>query len=122
MKKKEAKPNTKKTQEEIRHDIGERIKSVRRRSRGALSARAVAEKLGISRVTLTQIENGKRNVNAVLLWELACRLGCSVQDFFPPIPDGFQITQRDVEEVKKVDKKAVGWLEDLFGTPTTKKP
>ncbi len=118
MKKKESKPDRKKTHEEIRQDIGQRIKSMRRRSRGALSARAVAEKLGISRVTLTQIENGKRNINAVLLWEVACRLGCNIQELFPSTPAGFQITERDVEEVKKVDKKAVKWLGDLFGKPT----
>lgn len=120
MKKQAEKTDKRSEQEkEIRKDIGDRIKSVRRSSRGSLSARAVAEKLGISRVKLTQIENGKRNVSAVLLWEIACRLGCNIQDLFPPVQNGFEITKRDVEAVEKVaGKKAAKWLEALFGKPT----
>lgn len=102
-------------QEEINKEIGEKIKSMRRSLRGSLSARQVAEKLKISRVKLTQVENGKRNISAFLVWEIACVLGCDIKDLFPPTPAGFQIRERDFEEVRKVDKKAVGWAEELFG-------
>jgi len=119
MKREETESNIKITREEIRKEIGQKIKEVRRSSRGSLPVRAVAEKLGISRVTLTQIENGKRNINAVLLWQIACRLGCNIQDLFPPIPKGFQITAQDTEEVKKKGgEEAVKWAEILFGKPT----
>lgn len=112
------KKTEKETQQEIREEIGNNIKGIRRSSRGFLSAEKVAKKLGISRVSLTQIENGKKNINAVLLWELSCVLACDIKDFFPETPDGFQINQRDVKAIEKVDRKAVIWAEKLFGKPS----
>lgn len=109
------------TQKEIREEIGNNIKRIRRSSRGFLSTEKVAKKLGISRVSLTQIENGKNNINAVILWELSCVLACDIKDFFPETPKGFQINKRDVKEIEKVDKRAVGWAEELFGKPSNEK-
>lgn len=108
-------------QKEIKKEIGNNIKRIRRSSRGFLSAEKVAKKLNISRVLLTQIENGNKNVNAVILWELSCILACSVKDFFPEVPEGFQINKWDVEQIKKVDEKAIEWAKELFGEPPNQK-
>lgn len=118
---KASKKTGKDTQKEIREEIGRNIKRIRRSARGFLSAEKVAKKLEISRVSLTQIENGKKNINAVLLWELSCVLACDIKDFFPETPEGFQINEHDVQEIEKVDKRAVTWAEELFGKSTNKK-
>ncbi|MFA6486492.1 MAG: helix-turn-helix transcriptional regulator [Candidatus Magasanikbacteria bacterium] len=100
---------------EIKKAIGEKIRGIRRTRRGFLSAEVVAHKLGISRVALTQLENGQNNVSAVTLWKLATILGCdNFQDFFPPIPTGFELSQADIENIKKKDKNASEWAETLF--------
>lgn len=106
-----------KTDKEIRKEIGENIKRIRRSSRSFLSAQKVADKLKTTRSSLTQIENGNNNVNAVTLWKLSCILDCDIKDFFPNIPDGFQISKRDIKEIEKKDKKAKEWAKQLFGEP-----
>jgi transcriptional regulator with XRE-family HTH domain len=120
MEKAKKKQNKEGTKEKIREAIGSNIRRIRRSARTFLSAEKVAMKLGVSRVTLTQIENGKKNINAVLLWELSCILGCDIKSFFPDTPDGFQLSFRDIKEVKKIDPNAVAWAEDLFGKPNNK--
>ena len=106
-----------KTDKEIRKEIGENIKRIRRSSRGFLSAQKVADKLSITRSCLTQIENGNNNVNAVILWKLSCILDCEIKDFFPRTPDGFRISVKDIKEIVKIDKKAEYWAKKLFGEP-----
>lgn len=99
----------------VKKEIASNIKRVRRSLRNFLTAEAVAVKLGISRVAYTQIENGKNHVNGVTLWKLSVLFGCDVKDFFPTSPSGYELSPKDVEAIKKVDEKALGWAEDLFG-------
>jgi len=120
MKEDEKKQNNEETKKKIREAIGSNIRRIRRSARTPLSAEKVAAKIRISRVSLTQIENGKKNINAVILWELACVLGCDIKNFFPDTPDGFQLSVRDLKEVEKIDPKAVHWAEDLFGKSNSK--
>ena len=108
------------SEDELQKAIGLKIKSLRMRSRKPLSVSYVAKKLKINRVRLTQIENGNRNANAVLLWKIACLFGCEIKDLFPPIPHGYQISERDIEELKKIDEKVAVWAEELFGKPSDK--
>lgn len=99
----------------IQEAIGSNIRRIRRSARKFLSAEKVANELGISRVTLTQIEKGKRNINAALLWELCCLFGCEVTEIFPPIEEGYQLSPRDVKEIQKIDPRAVSFAELAFG-------
>ncbi|HSR88794.1 MAG TPA: helix-turn-helix domain-containing protein [Candidatus Udaeobacter sp.] len=99
----------------VKEEIGAKIKKIRRNSRGFLTAEVVAHKLGVSRVALTQLENGQNHVNAVTLWKLATILGCEVKDFFPDIPKGYELSQIDVENIKKKDENAAEWAEKIFG-------
>lgn len=99
---------------EIKKEVGENIKRIRRSLRTFSSAEKVSKNLGISRVAYTQIENGKNHVNAVTLWKLATLFGCEVKEFFPSTPEGFELSPKDLEAIKKVDEKAVDWAERLF--------
>ena len=100
---------------QVKKDIGARIKQKRRSTRKFLTAAVVAQKLGISRVALTQLENGQNNVNGVTLWKLATILGCGVQEFFPEIPPGFELSKEDIKNISKQDQNAVKYAEDCFG-------
>ena len=112
MKKKDIINICKSTEEQVKKTIGANVKHVRKgRSQ---SARRIAEKLNISRVALTHIENGRNNINAVQLWKLACVLGCSISEFFPNIPDGFALTNADYTNIAKEDERAVEWAKNLF--------
>lgn len=115
--------DTEKTKKEILEDIGSKIKQLRKNSRGDISIESVAKKLNINRVTLSKIESGNANINAFLLWEIATIFSCKIEDLFPPIPQGFQmsINQKDINEIKKKDEKALGWAEELFGKPSKEK-
>lgn len=106
-----------KTDKEIKRGVGNNIRSIRRKMRNYLTVDKVASKLGITRSALTQIENGRNNVNAVTLWKLSCILGCDIKDFFPSTPEGFQLNKSDIKEIEKEDKRAVKWAKSLFGDP-----
>ncbi|MDP2598862.1 MAG: helix-turn-helix transcriptional regulator [Candidatus Liptonbacteria bacterium] len=97
---------------ELRQEIGKRIQEVRKRS--GLTARKISEQLGITREALTQIETGRNNVNATMLWKLAGLLGCEVTYFFPPIPKEYSLTSADVARVRKIDERAAAWAKTIF--------
>lgn len=111
------KPEYKKTDQEIKKEVGLNIKRIRRSLRKFQSADDVAKKLGISRAALTQIENGHNNVNAVTLWKLARTFGCEVQNFLPAIPKGYQLSKNDFKRIAQKDERAAQWAIDLFGEP-----
>jgi len=104
---------------QVKKEIGARIKQKRRSTRGILTVATVAQKLGISRVALTQLENGQNNVNGVMLWKLATILGCDIKDFFPDVPPGHELSKEDVKKILKKDPNAAKWAEDCFGPAKT---
>ncbi|MCK5211536.1 helix-turn-helix transcriptional regulator [Candidatus Parcubacteria bacterium] len=93
--------------------IGSSIKKIRI-GRG-LTARRLAEKIKISRSSLVQIENGNNNINAVLMWKIACRLGCGIKEFFPTVAEGFALSKNDIDNIKKMDKKGADFAIKCFG-------
>lgn len=111
MKKKNKKP----AEEKVKKEIASNIKRSRRSTRNYLTAKTVADKLGISRVAYTHIENGKNHINGVTLWKLSVLFGCNIEEFFPTTPDGFELSPKDVENIKKKDEEAVHWAEELWG-------
>src|SRR3989339_594679 len=104
----------------VKKEIASNIKRIRRSLRNFLTGEAVAEKLNVSRVAYTQMENGKNHINGVTLWKLSVLFGCDVKDFFPTSPSGYELSPKDIEAIKKVDEKALKWAEDLFGATKIK--
>lgn len=99
--------------DEIKREIGKKTRELRN-SLG-LSAQTVADHLHISREAVTHIENGRNNISAVFLWELATLFGCDIKDFFPELPDGYAITRVDLRKVaQEKGEKAAVWAERLF--------
>lgn len=103
------------TETKIKKTIGNNIRMVRRKSHSILSVEEVAKKLEISRSNLSHIENGRNHINAVTLWKLACILGCQIGDFFPPVPDGFSLSNKDLEAIEKEGGEfAINFAKILF--------
>lgn len=109
--KKEDKKN-KNADGDLKYDISTKIQDIRK-ARGLL-VKTVADKLSISRSALTQIETGRNNVSAVILWKLSCLFGCSVNDFFPNTPEGFNLTKTEIQKIKEDDQKAVEFALKCF--------
>jgi len=112
MKKKKDTISNKDTDEEIKAEIGKKIKEMRRKL--GHSAARIATELGISREAVTHIETGRNNISAVSLWKLATLFNCDIDDFFPEVPDGFALTKVDLHKVAQEDKSAAKWAEKLF--------
>lgn len=100
------------TDGEIRKAIGGKIRLLR--DQVHQSAAAVAKRLEISREALTHIETGRNNISAISLWKLATLFGCSIQDFFPEVPDGFALSPSDKRLLAQEDDRAAEWAEKLF--------
>ena len=101
-----------KATEELRGEIGKKIQETRKRA--GLTALHVADELEISREALTQIETGRNNVTATMLWKLAGLLGCEPDMFFPPVPKDHALTTADVAKVAKINERAAEWAKTIF--------
>lgn len=103
------------TEIEIRKEIGKRIAEMRKQRH--LSARHVAENLGLSREAITHIETGRNNLSAVSLWKLATLFDCDIEDFFPDVPNGYALTKVDTSKIEQEGgEKAARWAKTLFQT------
>ncbi len=100
------------TNDEIRKEIGKKIKEMRNKL--GQSALRIATEFGISREAVTHIETGRNNISAVSLWKLATLFNCDIKDFFPTIPNGYALTKVDLHKVAQEDKNAAKWAEKLF--------
>lgn len=64
----------------IKDKVGQRIKELRNEL--GLSQEALANKAGVDRTYVTDVENGRRNVSVELLEKLIKALEVSIQAFF----------------------------------------
>lgn len=104
--------------DELKKLIGGKVKRVRRRR--DRTARWVAEQANISRIALTQIENGRNNISAVLLWKIASVLHCDIKEFFPAVPDSSALNQADLSTIALEDKQAAEFAKRAFKKSITK--
>jgi transcriptional regulator with XRE-family HTH domain len=64
----------------IKDKVGQRIKELRNEL--GISQEALANKAGVDRTYVTDVENGRRNVSVELLEKLIKALEVSIQEFF----------------------------------------
>lgn len=89
--------------------IGNKIRSFRKEKN--LTAEDLANKLGISRATITRYETGVRNTNQDVLYRLADILGVSINDFFPSIngqPTNVYPLSKNIVKVPVIGQIAMG--------------
>lgn len=89
--------------------IGNKIRSFRKEKN--LTAEELANKLGISRATVTRYETGVRNTNQDVLYKLADIFGVSINDFFPSInnqPTNMHPLSKNIVKVPVIGQIAMG--------------
>ena len=85
--------------------IGSAIKS--KRKEHGLTQTELANKSGMSRTSIVNIENGRQFPPVHLLWELSQVLECSPVDFYPNSSKEFYDNQNQsdiVKEIRRVSK------------------
>jgi|GEM_PF-1167758 len=98
--------------EEMRKIIGNRIRRIRLRFHK--TAKEVAEKIGMKRGALSQVETGKNNISAVSLWKIACFLQCDIKDFFPNVPEAHSLNETDLAIIAEEDESAAKFIKQAF--------
>lgn len=96
----------------LRKIIGSRIQRVRRHL--GRTADWVARGIEVSRGAITQIENGRNNISATLLWRIASVLECDIKEFFPIVPAAKTLDQADYEKIKKENEQAAVYARKAF--------
>lgn len=62
-------------------DIGDRIQAQRKRQK--MSQQALADNIGVTRASITNIEAGRQRVELSSLYDIAEWLDCEVAEFLP---------------------------------------
>ncbi|WP_276133270.1 helix-turn-helix domain-containing protein [Polluticoccus soli] len=65
---------------DIKGKVGQRVRELRHELR--LSQEALANKAGVDRTYMTDVENGRRNISVEILEKIILALETSFQDFF----------------------------------------
>lgn len=81
--------------------IGNKIRTIRKQKN--MTAEDVANRLGVSRATITRYETGIRNTNQDILFKLADILNVSINDFFP----NTELKPNNIEYLDKHNKHLV---------------
>lgn len=102
---------------EMRKIIGNRIKRIRLRFHK--TAKEVAEKIGMKRGALSQVETGKNNISAVSLWKIACFLQCDIKDFFPNVPESHTLNETDLAIIAEENESAAKYIDRAFKSKKT---
>jgi len=95
---------------DLKKVIGGRIKRARRDK----SAQWVADRVGLTRSGLSQIENGKSNVSAAMLWKIAGVLHININEFFPVVPEASSFEKQDAEIIKKEDEEGAKFMKAAY--------
>jgi transcriptional regulator with XRE-family HTH domain len=97
--------------EDIYGLIGKRIRELRLAREPKMSQQTLAKHVGLSRVSIVNIENGRHRIQIHQLIELARALGVLPQEFFPAAsPKPTSLPQGFVEALKPKERTAVEQL------------
>jgi transcriptional regulator with XRE-family HTH domain len=82
-----------------------------------MSQAALAKAVGLSRTSITNIEQGRQPVNIHTLYAMADILGIEVGDLLPPSPTGsLGVTlggDQEKKELAKLSAKESNWLQKI---------
>ncbi len=73
--------------------LGQRVRQVRERQQ--LKQEDLATRVGVSRATITQVENGQQKVHLQSLYLIAAALGAAIADILPTVGE-LSSTDRDI--------------------------
>lgn len=100
-------------EKDLRKYAGSIIKKLRERKN--MSQDELAEQLNITRQAISRYENGDRGVNQDLLFQLASIFNVSIDEFFPPLNNGYskqEISKEEEFDLLKDTLKRKGFLDE----------
>ena len=111
--------------------LGERIKAAR--NKVGMKQEALAACIGLSRVSIVNIERGRQHPQIHLLWDIASTLKIEVEELLPSFTPSSvskefgKIIDNKIKEVKtlkhiKVDKKTEQLIKDFINGIIIEKP
>lgn len=86
--------------------IGERIRGMRERKLPKVSQRVLAGKIGLSRASMANIENGRHRVQIHVLYDIARELGGDPLELLP-VPSPSELPLSFSENLNPTELKAV---------------
>lgn len=98
---------------EFDRSLGDRIRGARQRV--GVRQEQLADALGLSRTSITNIERGRQGVQAYLLVRIAEVLGRPVADLLPD--QGSRSASSVPEKVKSLEPNKRQWAERVMSTP-----
>src|ERR1700723_3873382 len=102
--------------DDLYRELGRKIRQARERQGQKLSQGALAQRLGISRASMVNIEAGRQHAPLHLLWQIAELLGSDLTLLIPSrdelLPPTDQI-QLDKEMMKQIEAAANGDLSTI---------
>lgn len=85
--------------------VGSKIKDLR--NTAEMSQLQLAVKLGMSRVSIVNIEKGRQHLSLHLLFEICLIFDAELNDFFPKKDDSISISSKILREVEQI-KESTG--------------
>ena len=98
--------------------LGQRIREARERA--GVKQEQLAQAVGLSRTSITNIERGRQGVQAFLLARIAESLGCQAADLFPSQSRGPSIPDRvrELEPSKRAGPdRVLEWMQRVMRSP-----
>jgi transcriptional regulator with XRE-family HTH domain len=103
-----------------------------RRTEAGMSQEAFAKAVGLSRTSITNIEQGRQPVSLHTLYSMADILGVETSDLLPPAPTNAvalaltgepenKLTTQEKEQLEKLSARESSWLHKISKTVPKKK-
>lgn len=104
-------------------ELGNRIRAARERTTPRLTQDALAQRAGLARTSITNIETGNQQPTLHALWRIADALGVSPCDLLPPWPrPGKRSNSRGLPaDVPQGTRAFLERLEHTAATPTRRR-
>ncbi len=104
-------------------ELGKRIRVARGRTTPSLTQDALAQRAGLARTSITNIETGNQQPTLHALWRIADALGVSPCDLLPPWPrPGKRSNSRGLPtDVPQGTRAFLERLENTAATPTRRR-
>lgn len=97
--------------------IGKTIHDLRRAKKPRLTQADLAELLGVTRTSVTNIEKGKQRISLHMLYTLCAKLSVQIADVVPVVEDVMdylpEATSRKSDQASKVPPKTAALIRNL---------
>lgn len=92
--------------------LGSLVRKIREES--GLTQDQLAQKIGLTRTSITNLEHGRQKIQVHVLYELANALGVEPADLLPLNPDAKK-DRTDIKDRHNMEPKEIDWVAKVIG-------